>query len=52
MFHKQGTPQPFEIVKMSMGTCEVCGQNPAVTIINGKKVCEMCKGKASQVEAD
>jgi hypothetical protein len=50
MFHKQGAPQPFEILKMSMGTCEICGQKQAVVLVNGKKVCESCKEQANSTE--
>lgn len=48
MFNKQGTPQPFEILKTSMGTCEICGNNSAVIIVEGKKVCEACGEKLNK----
>jgi len=48
MFYKQGTPTPFTV--FSLGTCEICGQKPAVTTINGRKVCDECKQKAVSEE--
>jgi len=45
MFEKQGTPQPFEVLKMSTEMCEICGKNPATSTINGKRVCDSCKVK-------
>ena len=44
-FLKTGTPQPMTI----MGDmCEICGQNKAEFIVDGKSVCSQCKEKMSK----
>ncbi|MDD5650296.1 MAG: hypothetical protein PHF86_07770 [Candidatus Nanoarchaeia archaeon] len=47
MFHKQGTPQP---IKIASGVCEICGQNPATALVDGRMICEECKAKMTQKE--
>jgi len=39
-FLKQGTPQPM---KVASSLCEICGQNQAVCLENGKMVCNNCR---------
>lgn len=42
MFNKQGTPQP---IKIASGLCEECGKKSATTLVDGRMICDSCKGK-------